>query len=301
LLCATVLWTTLKIRHSSRTGAWAGYGALWAFAIMVNASLASVAPFLLLCLGWPSIRRRFLRRAPASAHASPLPTPSGAAPSSLRLRLPVVAALVLIAGCLPWTTRNFLVFHKLIPLRSDFGLELWLGNNDQVPETWAGWLHPSDNLAERRKFMAMGEIAYVSQKQHEALVFMATHPRDVGRFSWHRFFENWLGSGDPIPDIWRRLSWQGRYALTLNLVLVLGGFCGLLILFRQRSEWAWPLALFPLLFPIVYYLTHPARRYRHPIDPVLIVLTAFVVTYPLRLLASRRASEDFAPEPAGAA
>jgi Dolichyl-phosphate-mannose-protein mannosyltransferase len=299
LLCATVLWATLKIRDSTRTEVWAGYGALWAFAIMVNAALASVAPFVMLWLGWPSIRRRFLRRAPASGGASLAPR-WPAAPLSLRLRLPVVATLVLITGCLPWTTRNFLVFHRLIPLRSNFGLELWLGNNPRVPGTWAGWLHPSDNVAERKKFMAMGEIAYVAQKQHEALAFMAAHPRDASGIFLHHFFENWLGSGDPLQDVWRARSWQGRFGLVLNLVSVLGGFCGLLLLFRQRSEWAWPMALFPLLFPIVYYLTHPTRRYRHPIDPVLIVLTAFVVSYPLRLLASRRGSEDLAPEPVGA-
>jgi hypothetical protein len=34
-----------------------------------------------------------------------------------------------------------------------------------------------------------------------------------------------------------------------------------------------PLAVFPVIFPCLYYLTHADLRYRHPIDPVVLVLT----------------------------
>jgi hypothetical protein len=33
-------------------------------------------------------------------------------------------------------------------------------------------------------------------------------------------------------------------------------------------------AAFPVLFPILYYVTHTSLRYRHPIDPVVLLLTA---------------------------
>jgi hypothetical protein len=32
-----------------------------------------------------------------------------------------------------------------------------------------------------------------------------------------------------------------------------------------------------LLFPIPYYITHTALRYRHPIDPVMAIFTVYAI------------------------
>jgi hypothetical protein len=39
-----------------------------------------------------------------------------------------------------------------------------------------------------------------------------------------------------------------------------------------------PLAVCLLLFPIPYYITHTSLRYRHPIDPFMVILTAYAIT-----------------------
>jgi hypothetical protein len=31
------------------------------------------------------------------------------------------------------------------------------------------------------------------------------------------------------------------------------------------------------VFPVVYYLTHASLRYRHPIDPIIMLLTAVAI------------------------
>ena len=41
----------------------------------------------------------------------------------------------------------------------------------------------------------------------------------------------------------------------------------------RSSNNTFPLAAFPAVFPILYYVTHTSLRYRHPIDPVVILLT----------------------------
>ena len=48
-----------------------------------------------------------------------------------------------------------------------------------------------------------------------------------------------------------------------------------------------PLAVFPVIFPCLYYITHADLRYRHPIDPVLCLLTAIAVASTWNLLAGR--------------
>ena len=69
----------------------------------------------------------------------------------------------------PWTIRNYRVFGKFIVLRSNFGLELWLGNNPAVPDTWSPWLHPNDSLEEAQKYKRMGEIAYMEDKEQRSV------------------------------------------------------------------------------------------------------------------------------------
>jgi len=46
---------------------------------------------------------------------------------------------------------------------------------------------------------------------------------------------------------------------------------------RQKWWEALPLAMCLLLFPIPYYITHTALRYRHPIDPFMTILTVYAV------------------------
>ncbi len=250
-----VLWATLALQESHRLWAWIGYGLLWAFTLMVNPAILSLLPFILLWLAW-RLRGETRRW----------------------LKLPAVAALTIAIGCVPWTVRNYIAFHKLIPLRSNFGLELWLGNNAQVTDTLTRWLHPDGNLPERQKFAQLGEIQYMQLKQHDALQFMRSHPRQEARLFWNRFADNWTGTSEPIPDIWRSLGWQGQLTIATNCLLAVLSLVGLLVLFRQKRSEAWLFAVFPVVYPLIYYVTHTSARYREPIDPVLCVLAAFTLT-----------------------
>ncbi|MFZ0819860.1 MAG: glycosyltransferase family 39 protein [Candidatus Acidiferrales bacterium] len=265
MMAGFVLWATMAVADSRRLRDWIAYGLLYGAALMTNASFASVLPFLFGWLAWKLFK----------AHAR-------------WVQLPAVAVLAAMMSCVPWTIRNYVTFHKFIPLRSNLGLELWLGNNEQVPDTWAGFLHPNDYPPEGEKYARMGEAAYMAEKQHEAVQFMLGHPRDTMRFFWRRFADNWLGTWEPIQDIWPSLSWESKTTLLSNISFSLLGLVGALLLLRQKSPYAFPMAMFPLIFPIVYYITHSSLRYRHPIDPVMAVLTAVALGYPLRAIFGKK-------------
>ena len=270
LMAALILWATLSIRDSKRTRDWIGYGLLWGVGLMVNASIFALAPFLLLWLA-KDLRKKGWRW----------------------IQLPALTMIMMGIVCVPWTVRNYVVFHKVIVFRSNFGLELWLGNNDQVPDTWAGFLHPNDYAPEREKFARLGEIEYMRQKESEAIQFMKSHPRDSLRFFWRRFVDNWFGTWDPIQDVWHSLAVEARVTVLSNMFLSLSALFGLLFLYREKNPYAFPLAMFPLVYPIVYYVTHSSLRYRHPIDPALVVLSAYAVGYPLILMARKRREAQF--------
>lgn len=58
---------------------------------------------------------------------------------------------------------------------------------------------------------------------------------------------------------------------------------------RNRHPEAAPFVMVLLIFPLVFYLTHSTLRYRFPMDPILIVLSAYAVAH-LASLARGRTS-----------
>lgn len=252
LLAATILWATLAITESSRARDWAAYGLLWGFTLMTTPTLASVLPFLLL---WLAYRARKNRQS--------------------WIALPTIALAIALLCCVPWTIRNYSVFHRFVPLRSVFGLQLWLGNNAQANPPWLGTLHPINDAAERAQYVEMGEMDYMRVKKREAISYIESHPRRELQLFGERFVSIWTGgTSDPLRDFEGNDSMWFRYVLLFNIVAAFGALLGTVLLAFRRSMYAFPLAVFPVIFPCAYYATLALPRYRLPIDPIVLLLTA---------------------------
>jgi len=255
LLVATILWATMALAESQRLRDWCAYGLLWGIALMFNATLAALFPIL---AGWLLYRaRQEWRRSVRNAAA---------------------ALAITILCCVPWTVRNYRVFHQFVPLRSVLGLQLWLGNNDQTENIFRGDLHPIYNASERDKYISMGEIAYMRQKKQQALAYIFSHPAREASLISYRAISIWSG-GTPYPleDFLGTPALRFRAILAFNLVAALGTLCGIIILFRERRAFAVPVAAFPLVYPWAYYLTLALPRYRLPIDPIVLLLLAISI------------------------
>ena len=251
---ALMVAVTLKLRGSSRMRDWLAYGALWAIGGLINPSLLAVLPFLAIWAIWPL--RRELTQATKLAAAS---------------------ALLFAVMIAPWSVRNYVVFHRFIPLRSNFGLELWLGNNPDVTDTCSCSLHPTTDAGEAAKYAQMTEIPYMEQKQSEALAFMRTHPVDTLRFTFRRFEDTWLGVWDAPMDVWRSSHASIKALVVFNCSFSLLALGGVLAAFRRTNDAATPLGAVLMAFPAVFYLTHPSSRYRFPMDPIMLVLATYVL------------------------
>ena len=261
LTLTIALWMTYLIGDREDATAWTVYGFLWGFAALVSAAVLSVFPGCFLF----ALYRRKQR-------------------GGDWLRLGSFAALAFAVTVSPWIIRNQIVFHGKVLFRSNFGLELWLGNNPQVPDTWAWWLHPLDSPKEHEEFFRIGEIAYMHEKEQAAVQFIKTHPADVLRFQFHRFMETWTGNSDSFADIWSTHKPLLRAQLLLNYTLTIFAFLGLLFAHRKGPRLSLPLLNVVVVFPIVYYLCHTTARYRHPIDPVLAILSAYAVAHCARAI-----------------
>jgi hypothetical protein len=256
LLFLLIFWATLALRGNRSVPPWAGYGALWVTGGLVNPSILSLFPFF---LGWLVWKER-KEAGPWVKH--------------------VAAVLLLFTiGLVPWTIRNYRVFGKFIVLRSNFGLELWLGNNPDVVENLSQLSHPNDNPEEGEKYKRMGEMAYMAEKQHQALTFMRTHPRDTLNYTFHRFVNIWLSQTDNLLDLWATATPFGKAVMTFNCSLSLLSLLGALYAHRSRRPDAAPYGMVLLIFPLVFYLTHSSQRYRFPMDPIVVVLAASSVAH----------------------
>ncbi len=254
LMAAAILWATLAVGESRRARDWAGYGLLWGVTLMTNPTLSSLLPLL---LGW-MVYRAWKKQRAWIANAA-------------------LSVAIIVLCCLPWTIRNYIVFHAFVPTRSAFGMQLWIGNNEHYSDRWAVWRDPLDNQSERDTYVRMGEIAYMAEKRNEAIQFMLANPRREAHMFFRRVIATWTGSAFPVRDFIDTKSWAIRGLFASNFLATIGAVAGMIVLWRRRSEYLFPVSVFVIVFPFAEYLAQALLRYRHPIDPVVMLLTAIAI------------------------
>ena len=281
LLAAAILWATLALAESQRVRDWCGYGLLWGLVLMTNPALGALLPFL---LGWTAYRGRGESRANWERAA--------------------LATGVAILCCVPWTIRNYEAFHRFIPLRSNLPFELWLGNNDIFDPHAVNGRKYITRTEEARTYTQMGETAYMREKWALATSFIESHPRLELRLTGNKFVEFWMGTESPVKSFRETDSWLIRGILLCDLSSAIGALLGIIVMWERRKKITrrrgvhgdsaetegnsgtarelaenafFPLAVFPVIFPCLYYVTHADLRYRHPIDPIVLLLTAIFV------------------------
>lgn len=249
-LAALLLWLTLRLPDSPRPLTFAGYGLIWSFALQTNPSLGAVLPFL---LGWALFR--------------------STVPSTFKLKLAAASLAAIFLCCMPWTIRNYTQFYRVIPIRSNFAFEFWSGNNEIFdPNSHA--VNRITRYEQSHLYATMGETAFFDDKWQKASSFVRSNPGLYARLCGRRIVATWFGSESPWDDFRRTDSSLARLLLVWNALALPLMLVGLVRLFLQRSPYLFPLASFPLVFPLAFYVAHTSLRHRHPIDPVIALLVA---------------------------
>lgn len=260
LLVATLLRATLELAESRRVRDWCFYGLLWGFALLTNPAVALLFPVL---LAWAAYRNRNRDRVSAWAFGW--------------IVRPALAAAIVLLCCMPWTIRNYVQFHKFIPLRSNFAFELYIGNNENYDEEHR--FRPGAITQDREilRYLHMGETAFMEEEKRKAIAFIATHPRIELWLVSQRFVDFWLGTASPLAAFRQADSLWLYFILAFNGVVPVCAFLGILVLLATKNAYAFPVVAFPVVFPLLYYVTHTSLRYRHPIDSVVLLLAAIGV------------------------
>jgi hypothetical protein len=206
-----------------------------------------------------------------------------------------VALLCLLAWA-PWTARNYAELGGFVPLRSNFGLELYLGNNSRA-DGMGGTMHdvhPIISAEENERVQRQGELAYMREQGQIARDWIANHPGNFAALTARRFQQFWFPSRGIF---WSASPRRGQIFAAVFGVSGALALAGLLWLVeaRQRYRWLFVAGLFgPAL---LHLLTHLHGRYRYPIF-ALSLLVAFEVVF--RLADRLRPGKRGAAEPSEA-
>jgi hypothetical protein len=169
----------------------------------------------------------------------------------------------------PWPLRNARVFHTFIPLRSEMGFEMWMGNHAQSTGHLDESLFPTFNPAELREYIRLGEVGYVAEKSAEARHYISSHPMRFLSLTLRRVVRFWAGSG----------TMDGSPIFILHAcITTFFGFVGLGLVARRQRAIACLSVLPLLLFPLPYYVAHAEFRFRLIVDPLLTVFAAYAVS-----------------------
>ena len=191
------------------------------------------------------------------------------------------AAATALLSITPWVARNYVTFHRFIPIRDNFAFELYLGNHPMQAGENRFLVHICNNDVEAAKFRSMGELAYIEMKKQETFTYIAHDPGNFAKQVLRRVFDVWGGTRatwlDMDVDASAKRGLTGTLTLGKHVLFVTSSglaLWGLFLAFRRKICGA-ELLLFMVLFPpLPYYFTHAENKYRHPLEPVLMLLAA---------------------------
>jgi len=250
MLLTILVWLTLVMEDRDGIKPWARYGMLWGIAALTNTAVLAFLPVSGLWIWYHRWKKG--RRSLGGI---------------------VLASIIFFALITPWLYRNYRTFGQVIFLRSNFGAELRLGNGPGADGTWMEYLHPTQNVYQMRRYVQMGELAYVASRKEEAVEFIR---EDYTRFlglDVKRFIYYWAG----LPRL-SQIPGLAQVKNSLFLTTSVLCFWGMGRALRKRKPAAWLLFLLLLFYPIVYYCVFPHPRYRHPIDPEIGMLGVFLIS-----------------------
>ncbi|MGW8265611.1 MAG: hypothetical protein ACWGSQ_04535 [Longimicrobiales bacterium] len=183
-----------------------------------------------------------------------------------------ILTLAMVLACIPWSCRNHRTLGEPFFVRSNLGLELYVGNHDgahgdiDVSVARRSFRHPRTDLAEAERLRDLGEAEYMRQKKEEALEWITSNPGRFLKLTASRIAYFWGGPVHRFP--------ASPGALLLTALALLGAWRILPTLSPpQRAALLIPLSTYPLIYYIVAYMP----RYGYPIRWILFLLAGGAV------------------------
>jgi len=257
LLATTLLvaFTAYRLTHNhlfGTTRSWALTGLAWGVGVLIAPTLLPV--FLALMVYGMVLSGDNARLRPRQAAAAL-----------------AAAALVFV----PYSVQRSLALRAPLLVRSNFGLELFLSNNDRAQTRYLenmapdGVLrnhHPLARRSEAMRVRTMGEGAYHALLRRQATAWIIHHPARFTRLTLARVKEFWLPTSNSVV----KTAFLWGVAIS-GIAWLVSLACGR---DPERATLArlWLVALFA--FSLIHYVIQADVRYRYPIQGLLLLATS---------------------------
>jgi len=245
-----IILTSMKLEAWEGVKGWIWFGLLWGFAVLLNPSLVAFLPF---CGIWVWHRRR----------KQPMRSLGGIA----------LASVLFILCVAPWLVRNYRTFGLFIFVRDNLAQELWLGNGPLATGASRVYLMPNRNASELEKLKAMGELPYLEEQKRKVIAFIRENPGAFLRLCGKRVIYFWTGVPRADDSLIVLLLRTSLFAVTSLLA-----FWGLILAARRSLSGAWLLILLTATYPLAYYVVYAHARYRHPIEPEMVIAIVYLIS-----------------------
>jgi len=248
-LLSLAFLVALRLAEVQAGAVWAVFGLLSGVMILINPSLLTM---MVCCVAWVIWR-------------------SGVRRSVLGAALCVLVAVMVVS---PWIVRNYQVFGKFIFVRDNLPMELAMGNNDKSEGFWTREEHPANDKQEMQKFQQAGEINYMAERGREFRDFVRNNPAKFAVFSTKRAMYFWIAP--PQASIVNGYDFDISRHMNFFLEAAFA-FAGLWLALRRRKPEAYLFACLLLIYPLPYFLVTPYPRYKHLIEPEMLLLIVYVL------------------------
>jgi hypothetical protein len=205
-------------------------------------------------------------------------------------------SLGFVAAVAPWTVRNALAFHAFVPVATNGGINLYIGNNPRARGHYYYSPKIDAPIAAAIKGPRRGgpnEISVDRLARHLAWQYASEHPYEALRL-WRAKFDYLYDSDAAFADWSHKLSDERSVAWVQRMkrldqiyypfLLWLGGLGAIvasLEMARSRSG-LWLPALVILAFTGLHMLTFGDPSYHHPMMPWFAIYTGHGLSAPWR-------------------
>jgi 4-amino-4-deoxy-L-arabinose transferase-like glycosyltransferase len=250
LVLACIFLVALELQDWPGWRGWILFGALYGVGSLANPTMLAFLPFCGLWI-WQT---RYKRGLPSLAGV-------------------VLSSLTFFLVLSPWLIRNYAVFGQFVFIRDDFGLQFRLGNGPGADGMLMPYLQPNLNNVELEKFQRMGELKYAAECKRLAFEWVREHPGRFAVISLKRFFYFWNGVPRPTSST-AFFDFRSSAFLATSVLAI----WGLVRALEKKRAGAWLYAGLVLTYPTAYYFVFPHARYRHPMEPELLILIVFLLS-----------------------
>lgn len=184
----------------------------------------------------------------------------------------IMIGLTVIVLLLPWTLRNYRIFHQFVPIKSTFGVNLWQGNYSYGIDQRTAGLNFENKLKdfyseeELSYLSAMNEVERDKMLRKMSVEFIRENPETFTKYTLQRIYLFWRNT--------IRVNRYGSIIDRLLLTLIPLTIFGVVYSWRHWRDTILMLLIL-LSYPVVFYVTHADfNRFRFPIEELMLVFVA---------------------------